>query len=175
MQEAIAHASEPAVWGCRCRVFIRRRFVNSRRNAATKATIKFQLVGFSLLHDPASRPLRSPLDVAVSDPVVGLAAFAPIADQRPQTDRNSVANQRPACGMQRGVDGDAAATWAQVFHHPVATADVGFAMLQFLRNRVHELWRDLVQLHECGPRQKEFITLLQSMTYSQLSSRSRSL
>lgn len=77
--------------------------------------------------------------------------------------------------MQWDVDGDAAATWAKVLHRPVTAADVEYAMLQFPGDFVDEFRRELTQFHEGEPRQKEFISLLPSMTYSQLSSLSRSL
>ena len=78
------------------------------------------------------------MDLAVSDPVVGLTLFVPIADRRPEADRNPIAAQRPAGGMQRGIDGDTATARTQVFHRPVLAADVEPSGIQLARNLVDE-------------------------------------
>ena len=114
------------------------------------------------------------MDLVVADAIVRPAHFVPIANRRNQAYRDTVADQRPAGGMQRGVNRDPATARAEVFARSITTAGIKLAGVQLARNFVHELRLDPEQLHDEAPRQYELMSLLPSITYSQLSSRSKS-
>ena len=79
---------------------------------------------------------------------MGLTPFAPIANGRPQADRNAVANQRPTCWMQRRADRSATATRTQMLYCTVPATDIELAGVQFSWNLIHEFRRDLEKVHE---------------------------
>ena len=67
------------------------------------------------------------MNLVVEDPVVRLTCLTPIANRRRQAHRNAIARQRPAGGMQRGVNRGAATTRTQVLNRAVSTTDIKLA------------------------------------------------